>query len=244
MSLRVEEPGEIPAGTVRVARRAFPGESLAIRIRDEPGVLFRDEDFAVAFPRRGKPAWSSGRLALVVVLQFVEGLTDRQAAEAVRARIDWTYALGLELEDPGFDYSVLSEFRDRPVACDAGRDLLDAVQRLPVSLDDFTTLIPGGGRHQHPTQHGRPRPPLPPAVKRGAESGTDRFHGSVRSFVNDLGLSRRLRPGASAGPGLDRWRCIHGSRRARRPSRGTAGVPGPGGGSSWWPSRSGHAPSR
>ncbi|MCX4986932.1 IS1182 family transposase [Streptomyces sp. NBC_00572] len=127
MSLRVEEPGEIPAGTVRVARRAFPGGSLAIRVRDELGVLFRDEDFAMAFPRRGKPAWSPGRLALVVVLQFVEGLTDRQAAEAVRARIDWKYDLGLELEDPGFDYSVLSEFRDRLVACDAGRGLLDAV---------------------------------------------------------------------------------------------------------------------
>jgi transposase len=106
----VEEPGEVPAGTVRVARRAFPKGSLAIRVRDELGVLFRDQDFAAVFPGRGKPAWSPGRSALVVVLQFVEGLTDRQAAEAVRARIDWKYALGLELEDPGFDYSVLSEF--------------------------------------------------------------------------------------------------------------------------------------
>ncbi|GGT44431.1 hypothetical protein GCM10014713_42900 [Streptomyces purpureus] len=49
----------------------------------------------------GKPAWSRGRLALVSVLQFVEGMTDRQAVEAVRARIDWKYALGLELGEPG-----------------------------------------------------------------------------------------------------------------------------------------------
>ncbi len=78
MSLRVEEPGEVPARTVRVARRAFPRGSLAIRVRDELGVLFRDEDFASLFPGRGRPAWSPGRLARVVVLQFVEGLTGRR----------------------------------------------------------------------------------------------------------------------------------------------------------------------
>lgn len=92
MSMRPEVPGEIPVETVRVARAAFPKGSLAIRVRDELGVLFRDEEFVDLFPSRGKPAWSPGRLALVLVLQFVEGLTDRQAAEAVRARIDFKYA--------------------------------------------------------------------------------------------------------------------------------------------------------
>jgi transposase len=72
--------GEIPAETVRVARRAFPKGSLAIRVRDELGPLFTEVEFADLFPARGKPAWSPGRLALVLVLQFVEGLTDRQAA--------------------------------------------------------------------------------------------------------------------------------------------------------------------
>ncbi|CAL9673599.1 IS1182 family transposase ISSdi1 (plasmid) [Streptomyces sp. enrichment culture] len=76
---------------------------------------------------RGRPAWSPGWLALVLVLQFVEGLTDRQAAEAVRTHIDWKYALGLKLTDTGFDYSVLSEFRDRLVGADGGRELLDGV---------------------------------------------------------------------------------------------------------------------
>lgn len=112
---------------MRVARAAFPKGSLAIRARDELGPLFHDEEFADLFPARGKPAWSPGRLALVSVLQFVEGLTDRQAAEAVRARIDWKYALGLELVDPGFDFSVLSEFRDRLAGADAGRQVLDGI---------------------------------------------------------------------------------------------------------------------
>ncbi|MFE7276764.1 transposase, partial [Streptomyces sp. NPDC057623] len=100
MSMKPLVPGGVPAETVRVARAAFPKGSLAIRVRDELGVLFTDEQFSGLFPARGKRAWSPGRLAMVVVLQFVENLTDRQAAEAVRARIDWKYALGLELTDP------------------------------------------------------------------------------------------------------------------------------------------------
>lgn len=127
MSMRPVVWGEVPAETVRVARAAFPKGSLAIRIRDELGPLFADGQFADLFPARGRPAWSPGRLALVCVLQFVEGLSDRQAAEAVRARIDFKYALGLGLEDPGFDYSVLSEFRDRLVQAEAGMRVLDGI---------------------------------------------------------------------------------------------------------------------
>ncbi len=125
--MQPKESGEIPAETVRVVRAAFPKGSLAIRVRDELGLLFTDEDFVDLFPVRGRPAWSPGRLALVLVLQFVEGLTDRQAAEAVRVRIDFKYALGLRLDDPGFDFSVLSEFRDRLVQADAGRRVLDGI---------------------------------------------------------------------------------------------------------------------
>ncbi|MEU3009167.1 IS1182 family transposase [Streptomyces sp. NPDC007020] len=127
MSLQPKGSGEIPAETVRVAQAAFPKGSLAIRVRDELGPLFTDEEFADLFPARGKPAWSPGRLALVLVLQFVEGLTDRQAADAVRARIDFKYALALELGDPGFDFSVLSEFRDRLIDAEAGRRVLDGI---------------------------------------------------------------------------------------------------------------------
>ncbi|MEU7363457.1 MULTISPECIES: transposase [Streptomyces] len=81
----------------------------------------------------GKPAWSPARLALMSVMQFAEGLSDRQAADAVRGRLDWKYLLGLELElaDPGFDHSVLTEFRDRLIAGDAGIKLLDRVPSRP-----------------------------------------------------------------------------------------------------------------
>lgn len=72
---------------------------------------------------------SPARLALVSVLQFAEGLTDWQAAHAVRSRLDWKYALSLELTDTGFAFSVLSEFRDRLVGSDAGRMVFDAVLR-------------------------------------------------------------------------------------------------------------------
>jgi transposase len=95
-----------------------------MRIRDALGELFEDVEFAGLFAVRGRPAVSPARLALVLVLQFAEGLSDRQAADAVRGRIDWKYALGLELTDTGFDASVLSEFRGRLVAGDAAEQLL------------------------------------------------------------------------------------------------------------------------
>jgi transposase len=97
------------------------------------GAIYSDHDFAALFPVRGQPAASPWRLALVCVLQFMEGLSDRQAAEAVRGRIDWKYALGLELTDPGFDFSVLSEFRDRVLAGGAEHLLLEALLRLCVT---------------------------------------------------------------------------------------------------------------
>lgn len=103
----------VPATTAEVARAAFPRGCFAIRLRDQMGEVFADEAFAELFATRGRPAISPGRLALVSVLQFAEGLTDRQAADAVRARLDWKYLLGLELRDQGFDSSVLAEFRTR-----------------------------------------------------------------------------------------------------------------------------------
>lgn len=93
-----------------MARAAFPKGSLAIRVRDELGDVFADEVFAPAFGVRGAPAESPGVLALVTALQFVEDLTDRQAAMMMARAIDWKYAAGLELTDPGFDFSVLSKW--------------------------------------------------------------------------------------------------------------------------------------
>lgn len=127
MSLRAEDEYPIPEVTRRVAHAAFPKGTLCMRLADRLGPLYRDEQFAALFPVRGQPALSPARLALVTVLQFVERLSDRQAADAVRGRIDWKYALGLELTDPGFDHTVLSEFRARLVAGEAGLLLLDTL---------------------------------------------------------------------------------------------------------------------
>ena len=98
---------------------------MATRLRDEFSALYRDEDFRDLYPARGQPGLAPWRLALVTVLQFLEHLSDRQAADAVRARIDWKYALGLELTDPGFHFSVLTEFRARLVVGKAEHLLLD-----------------------------------------------------------------------------------------------------------------------
>src|SRR5215204_1598767 len=113
MSIRPKPIGPVPEDTARVARAAFPKGNPYMHMRDVLGTIYDDADFAELFEVRGRPAIAPWRLALVTLMQFSEGLSDRQAAEAVRARIDWKYALGLRLSDPGFNFSVLSEFRSR-----------------------------------------------------------------------------------------------------------------------------------
>src|SRR5215471_3370779 len=127
MSLQPQPAYGIPDETRRIAHAAFPKGALCLRLVEVLGQLYLDEQFAALFPTRGQPAASPARLALVLVLQYVEGLSDRQAADAVRGRIDWKYALGLELTDPDFDHTVLSEFRARLVGKDAERLLLDTL---------------------------------------------------------------------------------------------------------------------
>jgi len=104
---------EVPELTEEVARAAFPKGNPYLTLRDNLGTIFEDEDFVDLFPEHGQPALPPWRLALVTIMQFRENLTDRQAAEAVRSRIDWKYLLGYDLTDPGFHFSVLSEFRAR-----------------------------------------------------------------------------------------------------------------------------------
>src|SRR5215475_2347728 len=125
MSLRPQPMGSIPEQTVRIAHAAFPKGHPYLTLRDHLGTIFQDEDFATLFPAWGYPGLPPWRLALITIMQFREHLADRQAAEAVRARIDWKYLLSLELTDPGFDFSVLSEFRDRLLAGSAEALLLD-----------------------------------------------------------------------------------------------------------------------
>lgn len=130
MSLKPSVIDPVPEETVRIARAAFPKGNLYLAMRDQLGVLFEDADFIELFPTRRQPAFPPWQLALITVMQFLENQSDRQAAEAVRSRIDWKYALGLELSDSGFDYSVLSGFRQR--LADNGKQtlLLDRMLEL------------------------------------------------------------------------------------------------------------------
>jgi transposase len=116
MSLPAPREPRIPEETIRVARAAFPRGNPYMAMRDALGPIYAEPQFAALFPHDGQPAESPAQLALVTIMQFAEGLSDRQAADAVRGRIDWKYTLALELTDPGFDASVLSEFRGRLIA--------------------------------------------------------------------------------------------------------------------------------
>ena len=113
MSVSPEPIAPVPSETVRVAKAAFPKGNPYLTFRDVLGVIFGDADFAHLFSHTGQPAVPPWRLAIITLMQFRENLSDRQAAESVRSRIDWKYLLGLELTDAGFDHSVLCEFRSR-----------------------------------------------------------------------------------------------------------------------------------
>jgi len=127
MSLRPQVVYLVPDETARVARAAFPKGNIYLRMYDALGSIFADRQFADLFPARGQATEAPVRLALATILQFAEGLSDRQAADAVRSRLDWKYLLCLELTDPGFDHTVLSEFRTRVVAGEAEHLLLDTL---------------------------------------------------------------------------------------------------------------------
>ena len=130
MSLHPQATYPIPEETQRVARAAFPRGNLYMQVADHLGPIYHDAQFAALYPTRGQPAEAPARLALATVLQFAEGLSDRQAADAVRSRIDWKYVLGLDLTDPGFHHTVLSEFRTRLLTGEAEQLLLEALLTL------------------------------------------------------------------------------------------------------------------
>lgn len=118
---------EIPEMTAEVAKAIFPKGNRLMKLRDELGEVFEDSEFEQMYPKKGQPAVSPSCLALATVLQFMENLSDRETASAVKTRIDWKYVLGLELTDQGFHYSVLSEFRDRLREQEAGGNILDKI---------------------------------------------------------------------------------------------------------------------
>ena len=149
MSLQPQSIGAVPEETARIAQCAFPKGNFCLRLRDELGPLYNDQMFAPLFSMRGQPAESPWRLALVLVLQFAEGLTDRQAADAVRGRIDWKYLLGLTLDDPGFDASVLCEFRARILAGSLEEQFLDVL----LNICKARGLLKGRGMQRTDSTH-------------------------------------------------------------------------------------------
>ena len=149
MSLRAPVAYVIPDETARVAQAAFPKGNPYLRMRDTLGPIYTNPEFAALFPKDGQPAEAPAQLALVTIMQFAEGLSDHQAADAVRSRIDWKYALALELTDPGFDASVLSEFRSRLVKGDAASLLFETM----LTLFRDQGLVKARGRQRTDSTH-------------------------------------------------------------------------------------------
>lgn len=127
MSLKPERIPPVPELTAQVAKAAFPKGNVYMQMRDKLGSIYQDDQFIDVYPADGQPALSPWRLALVTVMQFAENLSDRQSADAVRSRLDWKYALSLDLTDAGFHYSILSEFRTRLVTGESGEMLLETL---------------------------------------------------------------------------------------------------------------------
>ncbi len=149
MSMRPKRKHGVPEATAKLAQAVFPKGNIYMAMYDELKSLYEDEQFADLFGVRGNPSEAPWRLAVMTVIQFVEDLTDVQAAEAVRSRIDVKYALELELEDTGFDASVLCKFRQRLVAGSAEQRLLDTM------LERFKAkkLLKGRGKQRSDSTH-------------------------------------------------------------------------------------------
>ena len=176
MSLHARFVSDVPEETQRVARAAFRQGNQVLQMRDELGTIFTDEHFVDLFPNVGRPAEAPWRLALVTVLQFCENLTDRQSADAVRGRIDWKYALSLDLTDDGFDFSILSEFRSRLVTKGADARLF---QIMLTQFED-QGLLKSRGKQRTDSTH------ILAAVHRLNQ--LELVHETLRHTLNELAL--------------------------------------------------------
>ncbi|MFC8015208.1 transposase [Streptomyces cinereoruber] len=212
------EPASEVARAVRAKNygRAVP---LPVAVRDRLGELFPDAEFAEAFGSTGPAGWSPGRLALITVFQMAENLTDWQAAEAVRDRLSWMYALGLGLEDTGFDFTVLYQFRARVVEHGLEEKVLD----LLLARLSQQGLLATGGKQRTDSTH------VISAVR--DLSHLELAGESVRAAVEALAVARRT------GSPLC-WTCLAGRAAATPGSTpGATSSPLPTGGtaSCCWP---------
>ena len=127
MSLKPQPPREMPADLARLGAKLLPPESPYRLVGEKLYAQYRDEDFADLYPAEGQPGLSPVDLAFVTAFQYMEDLADRAAAEAIRLRLDWKYALHLALDDEGFNFSVLSEYRARLVSHQAESRVFEAL---------------------------------------------------------------------------------------------------------------------
>jgi transposase len=128
MTLRPQALPPVPEATVAAVQAAFPKGNLYVELRAEFGSLYEDQPFADLYPPSGCPVdVAPWRFALVMVRRYIEGLTDRQAADAVRRSMDWKYALRLDVSDPGFDFTLLHDFRGRVPTHQAGQRVLESL---------------------------------------------------------------------------------------------------------------------
>jgi transposase len=176
MSLARQPFDSIPEETIRVARAAFPHSTRVMQRRDHLGAMYHQSACEALSPPRGQPAEAPWRLALITVMQFAEDLTDRAAANAVRSRIDWKYALSFDLTDAGFPDSVLAKFRTRLVSGRAEQVLLDALLKR---FQEQGFLTAGG--------HGRTDAPHVLAAIRACNR-IDCVGETLRAALNDLAV--------------------------------------------------------
>jgi IS5 family transposase len=125
------DPDRTLLDAAALCRQLVPAGSVEAFLSDHRRELFPDEMFADLFPSgRGRPSIPAGVVATVMVLQALEGLSDRDAARALRDRISWKVAAGLALDDPGFDYSVLTYWRTRLRRSDRPERIFEAVREV------------------------------------------------------------------------------------------------------------------
>jgi transposase len=152
MSLDPQLLPPVPETTAAAVQAAFPKGNLYAALRAEFGALYDDQLFSDLYPPSGRPVEvAPWRLALVMVMQYLEGLTDRQTADAVRRGMDWEYALSLDLHDSGFDFTLLHDFRCRVLTHEAGQRFLES---LPGRLQ--SAGVDQGAGHATDGFHARP----------------------------------------------------------------------------------------
>jgi transposase len=193
MSRRPQPIAPVPEETIRVARAALPNGNPDLTFREARGTIFQDTDVAPLCPLEGHPGLPPWRWARRTILQFREHLTARQAAEAVRARLDWKYLLGLECSDPGVDGSVLSACRDRWLESQAEALGLDTLLERCRALG----WLPARGQQRTDSTHGLAAIRVLNRLALGAETW--------RAPLNELAtVAPDWRCGIAPGPGYER----------------------------------------